>query len=69
VLTVGKFEKLSIADPKAAPYGQAAVETLTKLKLYDALKPKIVTGGRRSPRPSSTCRPARPSWASWPCRR
>lgn len=44
VLTTGRFEKLSIADPKAAPYGQAAVETLTKLKLYDALRPKIVTG-------------------------
>jgi molybdate transport system substrate-binding protein len=44
VLSKGKFEKLAIADPKAAPYGQAAVETLTKLKLYDALKPKIVTG-------------------------
>lgn len=44
VLTKGKFEKLSIADPKAAPYGQAAVETLTKLKLYDTLKPKIVQG-------------------------
>jgi molybdate transport system substrate-binding protein len=44
VLAKGGFEKLSIADPKAAPYGQAAVETLTKLKLYDALKPKIVTG-------------------------
>ena len=44
VLSSGKFEKLSIADPKAAPYGQAAVETLTRLKLYDALKPKIVQG-------------------------
>lgn len=44
VLKSGKFEKLSIADPKAAPYGQAAVETLTKLKLYDTLKPKIVQG-------------------------
>jgi len=44
VLSSGKFEKLSIADPKAAPYGQAAVETLTKLKLYDTLKPKIVQG-------------------------
>lgn len=38
------FEKLAIADPKTAPYGQAAVETLTKFKLYDTLKPKIVTG-------------------------
>ena len=44
VLKTGKFEKLSIADPKAAPYGQAAVETLTRLKLYDALKPRIVQG-------------------------
>ena len=44
VLAKGGFEKLSIADPKAAPYGLAAVETLTKLKLYDSLKSKIVTG-------------------------
>ena len=44
MLARSKFEKLSIADPKTAPYGQAAVETLTKLKLYDALKPKIVQG-------------------------
>ena len=33
VLAKGGFDKLAIADPKAAPYGQAAVETLTKLKL------------------------------------
>jgi molybdate transport system substrate-binding protein len=44
VLAKGGFEKLAIADPKAAPYGLAAVETMTKLKLYEALKPKIVTG-------------------------
>ncbi len=44
MLARSKFEKLSIADPKTAPYGQAAVETLTRLKLYDALKPKIVQG-------------------------
>jgi molybdate transport system substrate-binding protein len=44
VLSKGKFEKLSIADPKGAPYGQAAVETLTRLRLYDTLKSKIVTG-------------------------
>lgn len=43
-LAKGTYEKLSIADPKAAPYGQAAVETLTKLKLYDAARPKIVQG-------------------------
>ncbi|MGR4864045.1 molybdate ABC transporter substrate-binding protein [Caulobacter sp. LARHSG274] len=44
VLAKGGFDKLAIADPKAAPYGQAAVETLTKLRLYEPLKPKIVTG-------------------------
>jgi molybdate transport system substrate-binding protein len=44
VLKTGRFEKLAIADPRAAPYGQAAVETLTKLKLQDALRPRIVIG-------------------------
>lgn len=44
ILASGKFEKLSIADPAAAPYGLAAVETLQHLKLYDGLKPKIVQG-------------------------
>ncbi|HZZ31198.1 MAG TPA: molybdate ABC transporter substrate-binding protein [Phenylobacterium sp.] len=45
VLKSDRFAKLSIADPAAAPYGTAAVQTLQKLGLYDALKPKIVTGG------------------------
>lgn len=44
VLTSDKFAKLAIADPTAAPYGLAAVETLQKLKLYDVLTPKIVKG-------------------------
>lgn len=44
VLRSGRFAKLAIADPTAAPYGGAAVETLRKLGLYDALKPKIVQG-------------------------
>lgn len=44
VLSKGKFEKLSIADPKTAPYGLAAVETLRRLGLYDRLAPKLVTG-------------------------
>lgn len=38
------FAKLSLCDPVAAPYGEAAVETLKSLKLYDALKPKFVQG-------------------------
>jgi molybdate transport system substrate-binding protein len=44
VLTSDRFEKLAIADPAAAPYGEAAVETMRKLKVYDALAPKIVKG-------------------------
>ncbi|WP_425994012.1 molybdate ABC transporter substrate-binding protein [Caulobacter sp. DWR1-3-2b1] len=44
VLAKGKFERLAIAEPKSAPYGQAAVETLTRMKLQDALKPRIVIG-------------------------
>jgi molybdate transport system substrate-binding protein len=43
-LKTGTFNKLSIANPTAAPYGAAAVETLKALKLYDALQPKIVMG-------------------------
>ncbi len=44
VLTGGSFTHLAIADPAAAPYGVAAVETLKNLKLYDSDAPKFVTG-------------------------
>ena len=44
VLKAGKFEKLAIADPTTAPYGAAAVQTMTKLGVYDALQPKLVKG-------------------------
>jgi molybdate transport system substrate-binding protein len=44
VLTSDRFAKLAIADPTAAPYGEAAVETMRRLKVYDALAPKIVKG-------------------------
>jgi len=44
VLRSGAFAKLAVADPVAAPYGAAAIETLQKLGLYDAVKPKVVTG-------------------------
>ncbi|MET0274381.1 MAG: molybdate ABC transporter substrate-binding protein [Phenylobacterium sp.] len=43
-LSSGRFEKLALADPKAAPYGLAAVEALRKLQLYDRLAPKLVQG-------------------------
>lgn len=44
VLQSGQFNKLAIANPKLAPYGAAAVETLNKLGLYSAVQPKLVTG-------------------------
>lgn len=44
VLKGGNFNKVSIANPKTAPYGAAAVETLKKLNLLDAVQPKFVQG-------------------------
>lgn len=44
VLKSGKFNKLSVANPKTAPYGAAAIETLTRLKLLAAVQPKFVQG-------------------------
>ncbi|MDX6806458.1 molybdate ABC transporter substrate-binding protein [Terrihabitans rhizophilus] len=43
-LKVGTFQKISIANPTAAPYGAAAVETMKALGLYEMLAPKIVQG-------------------------
>lgn len=40
----GDYNKLAIADPAAAPYGKAAVETLTALGLLETLIPKLVQG-------------------------
>jgi len=37
------LKRLAIANPERAPYGRAAVAALTTLKLYDALKPRLVT--------------------------
>ncbi len=44
VLKTGKFQHIAIANPKLAPYGLAAEQTLTKLNLLDAVKPKFVQG-------------------------
>jgi molybdate transport system substrate-binding protein len=35
-------KSIAIANELHAPYGRAAVAALTKLKLYDELKPKLV---------------------------
>ncbi|MGH7440417.1 MAG: molybdate ABC transporter substrate-binding protein, partial [Polyangiaceae bacterium] len=44
VLKQMPFQHLAVANPKLAPYGAAAMETLTALGLLDALRPKIVEG-------------------------
>jgi molybdate transport system substrate-binding protein len=44
VLRKGEFKHLSIANPKLAPYGRAAIETLTALKRLEALQPSFVQG-------------------------
>ena len=44
VLSQGHFDKLALADPKLAPYGAAALETLGKLGVLDRLKGKLVQG-------------------------
>ncbi len=44
VLRAGMFDKLAIADPVSAPYGQAALETLEQLDLLGEIEPKLVTG-------------------------
>jgi molybdate transport system substrate-binding protein len=44
VLSRGAFKHLAIANPKTAPYGQAAVQVMQALGLVAALKPKWVVG-------------------------
>lgn len=44
VLRTGAFERIALADPKLAPYGAAAMQTLSKLGLADALGSKFVQG-------------------------
>lgn len=44
VLAMGNSSKLAIANPKLAPYGAAAVETLTKLGVLEKIQHKFVQG-------------------------
>jgi molybdate transport system substrate-binding protein len=43
LLRSSALKRLAIANPDRAPYGRAAVAALNSLKLYDALKPRLVT--------------------------
>ena len=44
VLKKNDFQHIAIANPKLAPYGLAAEQTLAKLGLLDTIKPKFVQG-------------------------
>jgi len=44
VLGKGEYNKIAYADPKLAPYGLAAQETLQKMNLWDKVQSKMVTG-------------------------
>jgi len=44
VLRKGRFNKIAIANPKFAPYGKAALDTLTSMNLVEAVSPKLVQG-------------------------
>jgi molybdate transport system substrate-binding protein len=43
LLRSANLKRLAIANPDRAPYGKAAVAALISMKLYDTLKPRIVT--------------------------
>lgn len=44
VLKTGNFKHLALAAPQVAPYGAAAIQTLTQLGLLNALTPRLVQG-------------------------
>ncbi len=44
VLKANQYQHLAIANPKAAPYGLAATQSLAKLGLTDATRGKLVEG-------------------------
>lgn len=44
ILKSNEVRHIAIANPKTAPYGRAAVETLHGLKLYDTVQAKLVQG-------------------------
>jgi molybdate transport system substrate-binding protein len=44
VLKKGRFNHIALANPKVAPYGAAAVDTMKALGVHDSLQPKFVQG-------------------------
>jgi len=44
ILKKGGFKHLALANPKAAPYGAAGLQVMTRLGVADSIKPLIVQG-------------------------
>ena len=44
ILMRGDFRRLAIANPKLAPYGQAAAEVLQSRQVWQKLRPRLVQG-------------------------
>ena len=44
VLQQGRFAYLALANPSLAPYGAAAVQTMTRLGVLEKLRPRLVQG-------------------------
>ncbi len=44
VLRSGRFQRIALANPKLAPYGAAAIETMNKLGVLQALLSRFVQG-------------------------
>ena len=44
VLRTGTFRRISIANPRLAPYGAAAQQVMEKLGVWTALQPRLVLG-------------------------
>jgi len=44
ILKNGEFKHLSLANPKTAPYGAAAIEVLKKLSAFERVEARIVQG-------------------------
>lgn len=43
-LKSGEFKHIALANPKTAPYGQAAVQVMQQMGVLDKIRPKLVKG-------------------------
>lgn len=44
ILRAGKFGRIAVANPRLAPYGAAAIETMSKMGVLPDIQPRIVQG-------------------------